>query len=38
VLISYIAYKGDVKSFLAAVLIHFGFNGSVVVANALGLI
>jgi hypothetical protein len=36
-IISYCAYNRQVKSFLAATLIHFGFNASVVVANALGL-
>lgn len=36
--ISWFAYKDDVRAFLAAVLIHFGFNATVVIAKALGLL
>lgn len=36
-IISYCAYNKQVRAFLAAVLIHFGFNASVVLAKALGL-
>lgn len=37
-IISYCAYNNKVKSFLVAVLIHFAFNASVVIANAFGLV
>jgi hypothetical protein len=36
-IISYCAYNKNVRSFLAALLIHFGFNSSIVLANAFGL-
>lgn len=36
-IISWCAYNNKVRSFLVAVLIHFGFNAIVVVASALGL-
>jgi hypothetical protein len=38
VVMSVIAYHPKVRSFLAAVLIHFGFNGTLVVLRALGWI
>lgn len=38
IVISYMAYNKNVKSFLAALLIHFGFNAIVVVTSALGVI
>lgn len=36
-IISYCAYNKKVNSFLVALLIHFGFNASVIILSALGL-
>ena len=37
-IISYFAYNNRSRSFLVALLIHFGFNASVILGSAMGLI
>ena len=38
IIISYFAYNNKSRSFLVALLIHFGFNASVILGAAMGLI